>query len=43
MSFQLHEWDIHIVCCGMDGAGVADIRFHVRAAIFGISPPRQRV
>jgi hypothetical protein len=27
MSFQLHEWDIHIVCFGTDGAGVADIRF----------------
>jgi hypothetical protein len=23
MSFQLHEWDIHIVCCGTDDASGA--------------------
>jgi hypothetical protein len=29
MSFQLHEWDIHIVCSGTDDAsGVGGEDFH---------------
>jgi hypothetical protein len=26
MSFQLHEWDIHIVCSGTGGARVTKVR-----------------
>ena len=40
MSFQLHEWDIHIVCFGTDGAGVTEVRHsRVRRVIgAGYSP-----
>jgi hypothetical protein len=30
MSFQLHEWDIHIVCFGTGGASVAYVSFCAR-------------
>jgi hypothetical protein len=47
MSFQLHEWDIHIVCCGTDdagGAGGAAAGDQPRQAFsfrrFLLSPPR---
>jgi hypothetical protein len=29
MSLELHEWDIHAVCCGTGGAGVTGVRPHV--------------
>ncbi len=36
MSLELHEWDIHIVCCGADGAGGAG------DAAAAHDPPHQR-